>query len=189
MGEGENQTGNLARGAGVVSPLGAAASSGSFPPVVRLSPRERALRWLFHRWFRLTRGMTMGVRAAVLDGEGRVFLVRHTYMPGWHLPGGGIEGGQCAREALDMELSEEGHIRLLGEPELFGVYQNRVAAPRDHVLLYVVRAFEQERPRLPDRELAETGFFPLCALPDETTPATRRRLREVLEGLAPAPFW
>lgn len=189
MGEGEDQAKGPARNAASVSPLGAAASSGSFPVPVTLRPHERVMRWVFHRWFRLTRGMTMGVRAAVFDKEGRVYLVRHTYMPGWHLPGGGIEGGQCAREALDMELAEEGHIRLLSEPDLFGIYQNRIAAPRDHVLLYVVRDFEQAGPRAPDRELAETGFFALDALPEHTTAATRRRLREILEGLAPARFW
>lgn len=151
--------------------------------------RHRLLRRVFHLYFRLTRAMTMGVRAAVLDGEGRVFLVRHTYVPGWHLPGGGIEAGQSAREALAMELAEEGHITLTGEPQLFGIYQNREAAPRDHVLLYVVRAFVQEKPRLADRELAETGFFPLDALPAGTTPATRRRLEEVRHARNPPGTW
>lgn len=189
MGEGEDQAGNLAGSSVSVSPLDAPASSEHLAAPVRLNLRQRVLRWAFHRWFRLVRGMTMGVRAAVLDGQGRVFLVRHTYMPGWHLPGGGIEAGQSAREALEMELSEEGHIRLTGEPALFGVFQNRHAAPRDHVLLYVVRDFVQERERLADRELAQTGFFLLDALPPETTAATRRRLEEITHGLRPPASW
>lgn len=156
---------------------------------MQLRWRHRLLRRVFHLYFRFTRGMTMGVRAVVLDGEGRVFLVRHTYLPGWYLPGGGIEAGQNTREALAMELEEEGHITLTGEPVLFGIYQNREAAPRDHVLLYVVRDFVQAKPRLPDYELAETGFFALDALPDDTTAATHRRLQEVLEGRVPSATW
>jgi hypothetical protein len=47
------------------------------------SARDRAAQ----AWFRLRRPLTLGVRAAVFDGEGRIALVRHTYTPGWHLPG------------------------------------------------------------------------------------------------------
>jgi ADP-ribose pyrophosphatase YjhB (NUDIX family) len=150
---------------------------------------HRLLRILLHRWFRLSRGMTLGVRAMVLDDAGRVFLVRHSYVPGWHLPGGGVEAGQSAREALAMELSEEGNLVLTGEPLLFGVYQNRNAAPRDHVLLYIVRAFRQTAPRLPDREIVECGFFALDALPEETTAGTCRRIEEVTRSAPVSPHW
>lgn len=46
---------------------------------------------LLHFVFLFTRGATLGVRAACYDGTGRIFLVRHTYLPGWYLPGGGVE--------------------------------------------------------------------------------------------------
>src|ERR1700744_583683 len=52
---------------------------------------EPALRKLFHLYWRFARGMTLGVRAIVVDGEGKVFLVKHSYVAGWHLPGGGVE--------------------------------------------------------------------------------------------------
>lgn len=144
--------------------------------VVRLRDR------LFHLLFLLMRPMTLGVRAAVLDGEGRVFLVRHTYVPGWHMPGGGVERGETALEALGRELAEEGNIEMTAPPALFGVYFNRRSSPRDHVILYIVRAFRQSAPRLADRELAETGFFPLDTLPAGTTTATRARLAEIAGG-------
>lgn len=142
-----------------------------------------------HLWFWLSRGATLGVRAIVIDPAARVFLVRHSYVPGWHLPGGGVEAGQSALEALAMELAEEGNIELLDEPRLMGVYFNRRASRRDHVLVYEVGAFRQTSPRLPDREIVECGFFPLDALPATTTPATRARLAERAGERPVSAFW
>lgn len=144
---------------------------------------------LFMVYSRMQRGMTLGVRAAVLDGQGRVFLVRHTYVPGWYLPGGGVETGETALAALARELEEEGHIQLKGPPELQGLYWNREISRRDHIAFFVVRHHTQSQPRLPDHEIAEAGFFPLDALPEETTKATRRRLDEVAGRRQPDGLW
>ena len=130
---------------------------------------EPALRRLFHLYWRFARGMTLGVRAVVLDGENRVFLVKHSYVSGWHLPGGGVETGETLREALTRELMEEGKIELVGDPALFGVYLNSHVSRRDHVALYLVRHFSQERLPEPNREIVECGFFEMRALPAETT--------------------
>jgi 8-oxo-dGTP pyrophosphatase MutT (NUDIX family) len=172
-----------------LSPDAAVRSSEDRPEAASLSLVHRLVRRGLHLWFRLSRGMTLGVRAVVIDPGGRVFLVRHTYMPGWHLPGGGIEVGQSARAALEMELAEEGNIALTGEPVFVGLYHNHIAAPRDHVALYVVRDFTQRGLRPPDREIAECGFFAPGALPEGTTAGTRRRLAEVLDGLTPVSTW
>ncbi len=133
--------------------------------------------------------MTLGVRAMAFDAEGRIFLVRHTYVPGWHLPGGGIEPGETALDGLMREIAEEGHLHAVDPPRLFGFYFNKAVSRRDHVALYVLTKVVQTAPRSPDREIAETGFFPPDALPDGVTAATRRRIAEVLSGLPPAPRW
>ena len=65
---------------------------------------------LVHFYWRFSRGLTLGVRAVVLDAEGRVFLIKHSYAAGWHLPGGGVEAGETLVEALARELREEGNI-------------------------------------------------------------------------------
>ena len=52
---------------------------------------EPALRRVMHVYWRFARGLTLGVRALVVDGQGRIFLVKHSYVSGWHLPGGGVE--------------------------------------------------------------------------------------------------
>ena len=157
------------------------------PPPQAGWPRLRNT--LFHLYFLLRRPMTLGVRALVLDGAGSVFLIRHTYVPGWQLPGGGVERGETCREALERELMEEGNIRLAGEPELRSLHFNRGTSRRDHVAFYVVTDFTCEGPKQADREIAEAGFFPLDRLPELTSRATLRRMAEVCDGAAPSPFW
>jgi 8-oxo-dGTP pyrophosphatase MutT (NUDIX family) len=150
---------------------------------------EPALRRIFHLYWRFARGMTLGVRCVVLDGDNRVFLVKHSYVAGWHLPGGGVEVGETFRDALSRELMEEGQIELSGEPALHGLFFNSHVSRRDHVAVYIVRNYRQDRLPEPNREIVACGFFEASALPAETTEGTRLRIAEVLEGKAPIATW
>ena len=150
---------------------------------------QRLLTRLLHVYFRFARGVTFGVRGVVLNDRGEVFLIRHTYVPGWHFPGGGVEVGETAELSLERELSEEAGIAPTERPALHGLFFNRRISRRDHVAVYVLRRFRVERVKQPDREIAEAGFFPLDRLPNGTTPATRRRLAEIISGQPPAIEW
>ncbi|MBB4374734.1 8-oxo-dGTP pyrophosphatase MutT (NUDIX family) [Bradyrhizobium sp. cir1] len=143
---------------------------------------EPLLRRIFHAYFLLVRGMTLGVRAVVLDAENRVFLVRHSYISGWYLPGGGVDLGETMEQAMRRELKEEGDIDLTGEPVLHGIFLNSHVSRRDHVAVYVVRQFRQDRLPEPNHEIVECGFFAINALPEGTTLGTRQRIAEVLDG-------
>lgn len=151
-------------------------------------PRLRSK--LFHLFFLIRRPMTLGVRIVVHDpSSNSVFLVRHTYVPGFQLPGGGVETGETVYQALQRELAEEANIRLTSEPTLISAHFNRHVSRRDHVLLFLARDYVQGSPKLPDREIAEAGFFRIDALPEDTTAGTRRRLAEIFEDAQASPLW
>lgn len=147
------------------------------------------MRRVLHFYWRFSRGLTLGVRALVVDAEGRIFLIRHTYVRGWQLPGGGVEPGETIAQALARELREEGNIELSEPPVLHGVYFNGRISGRDHVALFVVRAFRQTHLPVSNWEIAAHGFFAPGDLPEDTTAATRARIAEVLHGAPVNQLW
>jgi 8-oxo-dGTP pyrophosphatase MutT (NUDIX family) len=145
---------------------------------------ERALQRGVHLYSRAAHGMTLGVRAIVMGPDGRIFLVKHSYVSGWHLPGGGVEPGETVIDALIRELREEGNIEPTAPPVLHGIFLNDRLSPRDHVAVFVVQDFRQIAEPIPGYEIIAHGFFSLDELPNDTTAPTRARIIEIL-GNAP----
>jgi 8-oxo-dGTP pyrophosphatase MutT (NUDIX family) len=133
--------------------------------------------------------LTVGVRAVLLDGK-KVLLVRHTYLPGWQFPGGGVEPSETAEMAAARETMEETGYATDGRPALLGLYLNRIAGgARDHVAVYIWREFRGQHEFAPNLEIAECGWFDVDALPADVEPGTARRLREIFDRTKPAAEW
>ncbi len=66
----------------------------------------RILYFGFRVYCFIFRPIRMGVRVMMLQ-DGRVWLVRQTYMPGWFMPGGGIKKSETLDEAARREAREE----------------------------------------------------------------------------------
>jgi ADP-ribose pyrophosphatase YjhB (NUDIX family) len=131
----------------------------------------------------------LGVRGVVLDSRRSVLLVRHTYVRGWYLPGGGVEKGETAEASLARELLEEAGVEIAERPHLHGFFFNPKASPRDYVACYVIRQFRHVARPAPNIEIAEAQFFPADQLPADATPATRARIEEVVRGEPVAELW
>ncbi|WP_298812618.1 NUDIX domain-containing protein [uncultured Roseibium sp.] len=126
---------------------------------------------------------TLGVRVLVLDAKERILLVRHSYLEGWYLPGGGVDRGETMVEAACREVLEEAGISTSGEPVLMNVYLNEEATGRDHVGLFLVSEWtEAENFLSPNAEIVEAAFFAPRNLPAGVTSATVRRIEEWLAG-------
>jgi ADP-ribose pyrophosphatase YjhB (NUDIX family) len=152
-----------------------------------LKLRHRLLQRAYLAASRLSRGMTLGVRA-MLVRDGAVLLVRHSYVPGWYFPGGGVEAGEAVVEALKREVREETGAALTAPPALFGVFRHPEPPRRDHIVVYVCRDWE-EGPRARGIEIVAAELFPIDRLPSDAAPSTVARLREWMSGEPPATDW
>lgn len=149
---------------------------------------EPSVRPAFHAWARLRRGATLGVRGVVTDALGHVLLVEHTYIHGWHLPGGGVDRGESCEVAVIRELAEEAGVKAESRPLLLSVHDNGASFPGDHVLLFRVERWSATTAAA-QGEIARTAFFDPLALPPGVSRGTRARLAEVFEGAPPDPLW
>jgi 8-oxo-dGTP pyrophosphatase MutT (NUDIX family) len=147
-----------------------------------------AARTVMRPLHRQMRGMTLGARTAAIDAQGHVLLVRHSYSPGWILPGGGVERGETVFAAAVRELREEAGIVAEEEPQLHGLFSNHQLFPGDHIACFVLRRFGRE-PFTPSAEIAAAEFFAADAFPADTTAGTRRRIEEILFGKPIVHHW
>lgn len=144
---------------------------------------------LFQSWWRMRRPATLGVRGVVVDRNGRVLLLRHTYTPGWHFPGGGVERGETCGQSLLRELSEEAGIEASAEAlELVSIHANHAFFPNDHVLVYRVAAWTQGQPTQRG-EIAEIRFVDPQDPPEGVSAGTQRRLGELFQETKRTETW
>ena len=148
---------------------------------------------VYHRAAKLARTgrwpLTIGVRIIVRDEASSVLLVRHTYTPGWHFPGGAVDRRETALDAAVRELREEALIEATAAPRLVGVYLNLSQKKSDHIVLYEAGEWRRVEGKARPLEIAEAAFFPISDLPKGTTGGTRRRLAELTGEAGPATDW
>lgn len=133
-------------------------------------------------WHRVARPLTMGVRVVVLDETDpagpRVLLIRHSYIGGWHFPGGGVGKGESLRSAAEREALEEVGLAVACDPHPFGLFARFRHGASDHVAVFLAREWSGT-PKPDGVEVLEACFFPLASPPPDTSPATLRRIQEI----------
>lgn len=132
---------------------------------------------LLHKYFLFSRPLTAGVRLVVINKNSQILAVKHPYTDGWNLPGGGIEVGESALDAVVKELKEEVNLEIITSPKLFGYGYNSGVSKRDHVLFFQCEVNSNVKPRKNSSEISEIAFWDVNNLP----PDFDNLSREVLE--------
>lgn len=131
--------------------------------------------------------VALGASVVVTDREGRAVLVRHSYQPGWHLPGGGVGAGEPPAHAAWREAKEEIGLVEGSAPEFRGIFTRRLGWATNTIVLYVIR--DAAIDFTPGFEIREICWIDPAAPPPGTTAGTRRRLAEFAGQTPPSPYW
>jgi len=126
-----------------------------------------------------------GVKALVVTSAGRIVLVRHSYMPGWHLPGGGLKRGETPEQGMLRELGEEiGLLRWAAIGQRDGPGDQTDPDCTGPALFIVTGAEYRFRPSL---EIEAAGAFAPEALPDDCAKSVRYHVAWWSISNAPTP--
>ncbi|HEU4975544.1 MAG TPA: NUDIX domain-containing protein [Baekduia sp.] len=124
-------------------------------------------------WWFVSRPRTSGVKVVVRCGDD-VLLIRHTYArrDQWDLPGGFVAPGEDPEEALRRELLEELRVAPVAVIST-GTTPSRRDRKREVLHSYAVEIDGRAITPNP-AEIAEARWVHREALPEDTSPFTRR---------------
>ena len=147
------------------------------------------IRTILQPYWRLIRSQTLGVQCIVIRDGKEILLVRHSYVRGWHLPGGGVERHESLEQALERELLEEAGLRIKGKPRLHGIFANFQRFGGDHIAVYIVNDWERVGDRSSKFEILEQRFFAVDSLPAGLIEGANRRVAEVFHDRPISSEW
>jgi ADP-ribose pyrophosphatase YjhB (NUDIX family) len=126
----------------------------------------------------LFRVRTRGVKVMLFNADGELLLIRNSYGDRslFLLPGGGIGRKEEPEAAAAREIREELNIDAR-DLTLVATYESNAEGKRDTIHLFKATAHGAATPD--HTEIEEARFFPVHALPEKVSPATRRRIAEI----------
>jgi 8-oxo-dGTP diphosphatase len=120
----------------------------------------------------------IGAAAIILDSEGRILLVKHSYGKcNWDLPGGKSEENESAQETARREVLEEIGLNVeIGQ--LTGVYYD----PNNdmHHFVFIASNVNQREPEPSSPEILECRYCSIHDLPKPISNFTYKRIQDAL---------
>jgi 8-oxo-dGTP pyrophosphatase MutT (NUDIX family) len=122
-----------------------------------------------------------GAQAIVRRGD-EVLLIKTTYRPYWEFPGGKIEDLEAPESAAVRETKEEAYVFVRRIERKLGTYTRKYFFTKITIHVYVAGEWEELPLWKPTLEIGARQFFPITDLPSDISPATKKRIAELLSG-------
>jgi 8-oxo-dGTP diphosphatase len=123
----------------------------------------------------------IGAAAILLNEEGHVLVVKHSYgRNNWDLPGGKAEANESARETAEREVFEETGLTVKAE-KFTGIYYDPQFDMHHFVFMASVTA-GQAQPVPSSPEILECRFCPIGELPRPMSDFTYNRIIDAVQG-------
>ena len=120
--------------------------------------------------------------AIITDDRNRVLLLKHRFRPGsgWGIPGGYIDKGEQAEEALRRELREEAGLEV-EDVEILAA--RTFQRPQQVEIVFLCRAIGE--PQQLNYEIEKAEWFVIDNLPSSLPKDQRKLLEQALHNGAP----
>ncbi|MBM7564914.1 NUDIX hydrolase [Paenibacillus sacheonensis] len=125
---------------------------------------------------------SIGAAAVIVDAEGRILLVKHSYgKNNWDLPGGKSEANESAQQTAAREVLEETGLNVeVGQ--LTGIYYE---AGRDHDMhhfVFLATIVKGQVPVPSSPEILECRYCSIDEWPRPISDFTRKRIVDALDA-------
>lgn len=122
----------------------------------------------------------LGAAALILNDEGHVLLVKHSYGHlNWELPGGAAEPDESIVDTALREVHEETGLRVVAESTT-GVYYDPITDMLHFV--FHCRCVGQNAEFQSDAEITQCAYWPPTTLPRPISDFTVQRINDALSG-------
>lgn len=129
----------------------------------------------------------VGAAALIVDGQGRLLLMKRSDSGCWGPPGGAVELGEAVETAARREVREETGLEL-GKLSLFGVFSGPELFHRypngdevHNVILVYLASAPPGRVRLND-EHTKWRWFARAEIPEDISPPIRPAIEQFKAG-------
>lgn len=126
-------------------------------------------------YWALFKVVTIGVRV-LIEHEGKILLIKHSYRKGYYFPGGGVKRGEEFAHACIREVFEETGL-VIDKMQLVSVYRNFMENKNNCVLIYRAgKVVNPDELKADGVEIVEATWFDPTNPPEEASYYTKQAL-------------